>query len=507
MGKLKANSNSLLSKQLIYAVGVLLALITFVNIGVSLYALKENTIDAAREKLANTTFILAKNVSQILSTTDSILNLVVSVANESNAQTESSYQKFASQRKVFDLIENLKKSNNMVDVISYVGDDGTLYNFSRSFPVPPINLADRDYFKYLSENDTSDIFYSAPVRNKGNGKWVFYAAKRINNSAHQFLGVALVGISIEEFSNSYESIGKNLGEGSAIPLFQSNYRLLARWPFVDDRIGEINTNNVIPTSLANAGVNQGVIITDAPAAYQDLDSRERMASFRKIDGRPFIIGALMSKATYMKGFDARFGEVIWTNTGALIFFAALIFGLLKLHQSNEANFIRSLHDPLTALPNRTLVTDTLQKLIQQAKLHAGSFAVIFVDIDHFKQINDTYTHSVGDELLKQVALRLKESIRASDTLGRIGGDEFVVLIRDIANQADALAICETIKERLSQAIQIGAHTLTVHASFGIAIYPVHGESEFDLMKSADIAMYEVKRSGRNSIQMSTAENG
>ena len=109
--------------------------------------------------------------------------------------------------------------------------------------------------------------------------------------------------------------------------------------------------------------------------------------------------------------------------------------------------------------------------------------------------------------MKQVALRLKESIRASDTLGRIGGDEFVVLIRDIANQADALAICETIKERLSQAIQIGAHTLTVHASFGIAIYPVHGESEFDLMKSADIAMYEVKRSGRNSIQVSTAENG
>jgi len=156
-------------------------------------------------------------------------------------------------------------------------------------------------------------------------------------------------------------------------------------------------------------------------------------------------------------------------------------------------------DVLTSLPNRRLLLDRLQQAIQQAKRHGTSMAVMFLDLDHFKQINDTLGHDTGDELLRQVAARLVECIRGGDTVSRSGGDEFILVMAEISQPHDAALVAEKIIHSLNEPIVVGDHHLNVGVSIGIAIYPVDGTDNIqELMKKADMAMYAAKESGRNN---------
>lgn len=159
------------------------------------------------------------------------------------------------------------------------------------------------------------------------------------------------------------------------------------------------------------------------------------------------------------------------------------------------------HDPLTDLPNRALFTDRLTQELARAKRQESHLALIFIDVDHFKQINDHYGHGFGDQVLKQVAQRLQDSVRASDTVGRMGGDEFVVVIPEIADPEAATVLAEKIRQTLRQHYFIDHRELLVTVSFGIAIYPEDGTDEITLTKSADDAMYSVKQSGRDGVRL------
>jgi diguanylate cyclase (GGDEF)-like protein len=161
------------------------------------------------------------------------------------------------------------------------------------------------------------------------------------------------------------------------------------------------------------------------------------------------------------------------------------------------------HDPLTLLPNRALFSDRLSQELARAKRDNGHFALIFLDLDNFKPINDTFGHAVGDQVLKQVAHRIQVAIRAVDTVGRIGGDEFVVLIAGLNNTAAVLAMAEKIHQTLRQGFAVNDHQLQISASVGVAVYPDDGSDELTLTRSADEAMYRAKKNGRDNIQMAT----
>lgn len=157
------------------------------------------------------------------------------------------------------------------------------------------------------------------------------------------------------------------------------------------------------------------------------------------------------------------------------------------------------HDPLTKLPNRALFSDRLNQELTRARRHGGKFALIFLDLDHFKPINDNFGHAVGDGLLQQMAQRLQASIRASDTVGRIGGDEFVVLLAELTEANAALALAEKIRMAARQPFIVDGNELLVSCSLGVAVYPDNGSDEITLTKSADEAMYRAKDTGRNSV--------
>ncbi|HED18428.1 MAG TPA: EAL domain-containing protein [Gammaproteobacteria bacterium] len=164
----------------------------------------------------------------------------------------------------------------------------------------------------------------------------------------------------------------------------------------------------------------------------------------------------------------------------------------KLLLSNEELQHFALHDPLTELPNRTLMLDRLQQGILTAKRNRHTLALIMIDLDHFKEVNDTLGHSVGDALLVGVGERFQSTLREPDTLGRLGGDEFAVVLPQADREA-ALTVVGKLQAALQRPLEIDHNNFSVAASMGIAVYPEHGNDPSKLLKSADVAMYIAKR--------------
>jgi diguanylate cyclase (GGDEF)-like protein len=162
------------------------------------------------------------------------------------------------------------------------------------------------------------------------------------------------------------------------------------------------------------------------------------------------------------------------------------------------------HDFLTGLPNRALLTDRLVQSIALAERHGKKVALLFVDLDHFKQVNDSLGHAVGDQLLQSVAKRMEACIRHSDTVSRSGGDEFVVLLTEVEEMRDATLIAEKMIRAMTKPYRIDGHRLHVTLSIGISLFPDDGKDVETVLSNADTAMYHAKNSGRNKYQVFTA---
>ena len=158
------------------------------------------------------------------------------------------------------------------------------------------------------------------------------------------------------------------------------------------------------------------------------------------------------------------------------------------------------HDELTDLPNRVMFSQLLKLAIESARRHERKLAVLFVDLDHFKTVNDTLGHEAGDALLKRVSTRLKGSLRASDVVARQGGDEFVVLVQEVTGIEDVVTVARKILSGVIESASVGGQECGVTATVGIALYPADAQDDRSLMKSADIAMYLAKEQGRNTFQ-------
>ncbi|MDO9216747.1 MAG: diguanylate cyclase, partial [Lacisediminimonas sp.] len=156
------------------------------------------------------------------------------------------------------------------------------------------------------------------------------------------------------------------------------------------------------------------------------------------------------------------------------------------------------YDPLTGLPNRRLLQDRLHQAMSQAKRERSRLALLFLDLDKFKPVNDAFGHGAGDELLQAVAQRLQACVRESDTVARVGGDEFVLLLPVIEAAIDASAVARKIHDALMAPFDLSqGQSVRMSASTGVAIYPEHGSDETELTQHADAAMYEAKTGGRD----------
>ncbi|HJV12090.1 MAG TPA: EAL domain-containing protein, partial [Burkholderiales bacterium] len=184
--------------------------------------------------------------------------------------------------------------------------------------------------------------------------------------------------------------------------------------------------------------------------------------------------------------------------------SVLSTALLRIDSEGRLAYLAQF-DPLTGLPNRALLSDRFSQMIVQAKRRYQPLAVLFIDLDEFKMVNDTLGHAGGDALLKEAAVRLQSAVRSGDTVARISGDEFAIVLADLARQEDAALVAQKVIERLSAAVEIHGKEVFITASVGIAAFPADGADAETLIGAADAAMYRAKQSGRNAYQFFTAE--
>jgi diguanylate cyclase (GGDEF)-like protein len=179
----------------------------------------------------------------------------------------------------------------------------------------------------------------------------------------------------------------------------------------------------------------------------------------------------------------------------LLTVCGLIFVGYRRHADRQAeqSTYRAMHDGLTGIPNRTLFVDRLDGAVRQAQQHGTQVALLLLDLDRFKEVNDTLGHQHGDRLLTEVALRLSQAVRVGDTVARIGGDEFAILLEGDASEAAALLVAQRVLEVVCHPVSLDGVTADVGCSIGAAVYPQHGDDQTELLKNADIAMYVAKR--------------
>jgi diguanylate cyclase (GGDEF)-like protein/PAS domain S-box-containing protein len=174
-------------------------------------------------------------------------------------------------------------------------------------------------------------------------------------------------------------------------------------------------------------------------------------------------------------------------------------------RAEEIISYHAFHDQITGLPNRSLFRDRLSQAIAQSRRKTSQLAVLFLDLDRFKLVNDTHGHVQGDLLLQQVAARLRRCLRGSDTLSRLGGDEFTILVPDLHGPDDAESKALHILDELRRPFRVEDEELSISASIGVAIYPGHGATEDELIRNADLAMYQAKRRGKDGMSFFAPE--
>ncbi len=186
-------------------------------------------------------------------------------------------------------------------------------------------------------------------------------------------------------------------------------------------------------------------------------------------------------------------------------YVVVLSDITEVHNTQEQLEHIAYHDNLTGLPNRNLLRDRLGQALAKSERLSQKLAVLFIDLDHFKRVNDTLGHQAGDSMLVAITQRLQSEIRSSDTLARIGGDEFIVVLDNVRSEENAASICEKLLATISNPLIMAGVELTPGGSIGVSMYPDHGRDPDELIKNADMAMYSVKTTGRNQFNFFSPE--
>jgi diguanylate cyclase (GGDEF)-like protein/PAS domain S-box-containing protein len=246
-----------------------------------------------------------------------------------------------------------------------------------------------------------------------------------------------------------------------------------------------------PVSLFRSGVHDESFYRQMWTQVEASDHWEGEAWGRRRDGGLFPCWTSIS--------------AIRDSGGRVSNYMGIVTDITERKKNEEHTRHLAEHDFLTDLPNRVLLLDRLRLAVAAARRNQGLLAVLFVDLDRFKIVNDTLGHSVGDRLLKEVASRLVHCVREADTVSRQGGDEFIIVLSDVAGAGGAAHAAETVLHALEQEFVLGEHIAHISGSIGIAMFPADGEEIDALLKHADIAMYHAKQEGRNGYQFFSGE--
>ncbi|SMC85158.1 Cache domain-containing protein [Polynucleobacter kasalickyi] len=319
----------------------LLTVLFFIFMGsVISYLSYETNIKNWQNELDSLTLVNTEHAKQIIQNGNRVLENLMDVLELSKVGDESQYLKFASDYKQFELLKEKTAANAIIDVATFVDENGNVINFSRSYPPPKINLSDRDYFIYFKNNNDKSTFFSEPVKNRGTGGWVFYQVKRINDRHDKFLGVVLVGISSKVFSEYYEILANNFNSKVAFALYKSDHKLMTRYPFRENLIGKANLEGGAKRIL-DTGKPFGNMIVQSPRFTEEFRIEERFVGVRKLENYPFYVSVTANKDIYLKSWVNTLWWIWGLTLSGIILVVISVIQISKAQNSLQKELVNS----------------------------------------------------------------------------------------------------------------------------------------------------------------------
>jgi len=378
---------------------------------------------------------------------------------------------------------------------------GTILESTR--PLGAVSVADRGYFRDQRDGDSIRVGH-LPQGATGDGRVPF--TRRLNAANGDFDGAVIVAVDAAFFVSGYDA--SKLGEHGVLGVLGTDGIFRVRRSGDSMFSGDaINYSSLLP--------KPDEVDADPPVSLSSWDGVRRWSGAREIYGFPLAILVGLAQDEQLAAVEKNSAVYLWRAAAgslAIVLFTALLGRMSwqlaqsraresesKLAHAQRIEYL-AYHDGLTGLPNRSMFSKLLSQRISEARRYDRELAVAFLDLDRFKQINDTLGHEAGDQLLQEVATRLQGCVRDSDTVARLGGDEFVVLLPELEDGKLAATVAHKILGVLAKPFTLIGHEFRITASIGISVYPRDGQDEQTLTKNADIAMYQAKAEGKNNFQ-------
>lgn len=448
------------------------------------------TLSRAREEADR----YAAHASADIALTDALLK---AVRQQYEAEGAGAAERFVVDGKI---------AGQLIAYFSLTRPDGMAYLLGEHGH-PLVDLRDRAHFRVHQGSRLDTLYIGAPIFGRASHRTVIPFSRGLHRPDGRLGGMVMAGMEPRIFSRDYDR--ERLGAHGTLLLLGTDgvARSLSgaaatAWP-----AGPV----ALAALLQNGEQGQFTVAT--------RDGGSRAYAWRKLPDAPLVAVAGIERSDVAARFDDQRRVGALALSGFMALLATILFILIRkrrvelqvrrnnvlLSQALEKIEHQARHDALTDLPNRRLLQDTLARAIARAEHEQQPLALMFIDLDRFKNINDSLGHTVGDALLRVVATRLQALVRRQDTIARLGGDEFVVVVAGFCELEDVIGLGEAILDALREPVELEERTLRIAASVGVAVYPDNGDSVDTLMKAADSAMYQAKAAGRDRLRMFDAE--
>jgi diguanylate cyclase (GGDEF)-like protein/PAS domain S-box-containing protein len=606
--------------------GILLIAAIAIGTSFTIVSFRQRALLNSDRELQNTVLLLARHFDRELDNLDSVQRDLIQRMKLPAMGTPEAFKREVSGEDAHVALQTLVSGASGIARINIFDANGQLINSSFSWPVLPINISDRDYFRQFKTNPNSPDVVVALVHSRFVKGWTTVIARKVVAADGTLLGVVSRGMSPGGFESFFESV--SLGDGAAISMIHRDGTMLARYPHIEHMIGQNFSTAPVQSLLRDA--DHASLRVRSP-----VDGEDRLAAARRLREFPLSVIATMKISTALADWREQTRALVCAAVLSALVIALTLFLIVRKlsaqHQNaerrlaqekerldtainnmsqglllydNDARIVlvnqryldmyglsrevvkpglhfrdliayrkqigsfkgdaeafcsrtlrnvaekkatRSIietsdgreieignqplksggwvatqediterrraerqiahlahYDALTDLPNRVLFREQLERELERIK-RGEQLAMLYIDIDEFKSVNDSLGHPVGDELLKAVAARLRNCVRDMDFVARLGGDEFAIVQTGIKSPSDAMELVKRIYDAIREPYQCLGHHVTTDASIGIALAPHDGTDLDQLLKSADLAMYGAKADGRRTYRFFEAE--
>ena len=473
--------------RVLLAVATLLVAAIVVVASNEILAGRENSYANSRREIETINLALAHQTEQLFQAVDLALNgtrtELLRLRPDERRNQEHVHRLLAAHVAAVPAVTNM----------GFIDGDGWLVAHSSVSELPRSRFDDRGYFTALRDQATDRLIIEEPSLGRVSHKRLVFVVRRVADAKGAFLGVVVASIDTQWLIGMLQALVTFKGGTAAI--FRSDARLLARFPEVENAYGRSYSDNILFREHAGKSP-AGTYNTVSP-----IDHKERFVSYRVLERYPIVVNVSIDESILIGRWRS---SALRVGGSALIAVILVVSLFLVIHRQlrqleQQARILRKqAHtDSLTGLPNRILFEDRLERALVAAMRKERQLAVLFIDLDKFKEVNDRLGHGTGDVLLQQTATRLLGCLREMDTVSRLGGDEFTVLLPELESAADAEAVARKIVEAIDLPFNIDGQIIAVTSSVGIAIFPDDADESNSLVRHADFAMYTAKQAGHN----------